>query len=64
MVTPLIALENRGQAMGLFKADFYRFFTLGFAVGALLVVANVGLEGFGSNLADGVVPVARAATAS
>jgi len=29
--------------MGLFKADFYRFFALGFAGGALLVLGAMGV---------------------
>ena len=45
--------------MGLFKADFYRFFTIGFAVGALLTVVTV--EGnMGSDLVNSVVPAAEA----
>ena len=43
--------------MGLFKPDLYRFFTIGFAAGALLVAG-----GFGALLAKGVVPVAEAQT--
>jgi len=46
-------------AMGLFKADFYRFFTIGFAVGAVLVVAT--MEGnVGTDIVNGVVPAAEA----
>lgn len=45
--------------MGLFKADFYRFFTIGFAVGALMVVATME-NTLGNSLANGVVPVAEA----
>ncbi|MGE4304914.1 MAG: hypothetical protein AB7E24_12900 [Novosphingobium sp.] len=48
--------------MGLFKADFYRFFALGFAGGALLVVATLGLGGSGT-LTDNIVPPAQAETA-
>ena len=47
--------------MGLFKPDLYRFFTIGFAAGALLVAASVD-GGFGALLAKGVVPVAEAQT--
>ncbi len=48
--------------MGLLKADFCRFFTIGFAAGALLVVAT--MEGnVGSQIAGGVVPVAEAQAA-
>ena len=46
--------------MGLFKADFYRSFFVGFALGAVIVVASLGI-----NVADGVVgsvaPSAQAA---
>ncbi len=45
--------------MGLFKADFYRFFTFGFAAGALLVVATMEAE-LGSIVAQGVAPTAQA----
>jgi hypothetical protein len=48
--------------MGPFKADLYRFFAIGFAVGALLVGATVGISGMGS-VANGVVPSAVAAPA-
>lgn len=48
--------------MGLFKADFYRFFALGFAGGALLVLGAMGL-GNQSPLADDIVPAAQAAPA-
>ena len=45
--------------MGLFKPDLYRFFTIGFAAGALLVLAT--MEGnVGSEIANGVVPAAEA----
>ena len=45
--------------MGLFKPDLYRFFTVGFAAGALLVLATV--EGnVGSEIVNGVVPAAEA----
>ncbi len=48
--------------MGLFKADFYRFFTIGFAVGALLI--GMTMEGdVGSQIASGMVPSAEAQAA-
>jgi hypothetical protein len=47
--------------MGLFKADFYRFFALGFAGGAVLVFGVMGL-GSGAPLADNLVPAAQAET--
>jgi len=48
--------------MRLFKSDFFRFFGIGFAVGAALVF--VAFDGnAGSDLAAGVVPVAEAAPA-
>ena len=47
--------------MGLFKADFYRSFFVGFALGTVVVVASLGI-----NFADGVVgsvaPAAQAAS--
>ncbi|MCJ2187114.1 hypothetical protein [Novosphingobium beihaiensis] len=48
--------------MGLFKADFYRFFALGFAGGALLVF-GVMSHGSHNSLADNIVPPAQAETA-
>ncbi|TCM37638.1 MULTISPECIES: hypothetical protein [Novosphingobium] len=45
--------------MGLFKADFYRFFALGFAGGALLVLGVMGIGGH--SLTSGIVPPAEAA---
>lgn len=48
--------------MGLFKADFYRFFSIGFAVGALLILATMD-GNVGQEIANGVVPVAEAQTA-
>lgn len=47
--------------MGLFKADFFRFFAIGFAAGAALMVTMVDHD-TGSSLAQGVVPSAIAAT--
>lgn len=46
--------------MGLFKADFYRFFALGFAGGAALVIGAMGLDHMTSP-AGSVVPAAQAA---
>ena len=48
--------------MGLFKADFFRFFAIGFAAGAVLVFTTLDSD-VGSNLAQGVVPAAEAAPA-
>ena len=48
--------------MGLFKADFYRFFTFGFAAGALLVAATMEND-LGAQIANGVVPAAEAQSA-
>jgi len=49
--------------MGLFKSEFYRFFTFGFVAGAMLVVASV--EGdVRSAIAQGIVPAAQAQTPS
>jgi hypothetical protein len=45
--------------MGLFKPDLYRFFTIGFAAGALLVLATMD-GNVGSEIANGVVPAAEA----
>ena len=45
--------------MGLFKADFYRFFALGFAGGALLVFGAMGI-GSGGDLGNNIVPPAQA----
>lgn len=44
--------------MGLFKADLYRNFAIGFVLGALLVGAQVGPELIGDP-----IPQAHAATA-
>jgi hypothetical protein len=48
--------------MGLFKPDFYRFFVIGFAAGAVLVVATMDGTA-GSQLRAGIMPVADAASA-
>lgn len=47
--------------MRLFKSDFYRFFVVGFAVGAVLVVASMDGDA-GSQLREGIMPVADAAS--
>jgi hypothetical protein len=46
--------------MELFKADFYRFFAIGFGAGTLLVLATMGISG-ADEVARGVVPSAVAA---
>lgn len=46
--------------MGLFKADLYRFFALGFAGGALLVLGAMGI-GSHSPLMNDLAPAAQAA---
>ena len=48
--------------MGSFKPEFYRFFAIGFAVGALFVGATMDI-GLGSTISDGVIPVAEAQVA-
>lgn len=48
--------------MGLFKADFYRSLAIGFAVGAVIVFASLGINP-GQDIANGVVPAAEAAAA-
>jgi len=48
--------------MGFFKSEFARFFTFGFAGGALLVLAAIGLNP-SSSIANGIVPPAQAAQA-
>jgi hypothetical protein len=47
--------------MELFKPNFYRFFVVGFAVGAVLVVATTDGSA-GSQLREGIMPVADAAS--
>ena len=49
--------------MGQIKADFYRFFALGFVAGTMLVLATIGIRGAGE-VASGVVPSALAAPAA
>ena len=49
--------------MGLLKADFYRFFALGFGAGALIVLATMGIKGAG-DVANDIVPSAVAAPAA
>lgn len=46
--------------MGLFKADLYRFFALGFAGGALLVLGAMGI-GSHSPMVNDFAPAAQAA---
>jgi hypothetical protein len=46
--------------MGLFKADFYRFFAFGFAGGAVLVLGAMGIGGH-APLANDFAPAAQAA---
>ena len=48
--------------MGLFKPDFYRSLAIGFAVGAVIVLASIGVD-FGHDIANGVAPAAEAAAA-
>jgi hypothetical protein len=62
---PLRRHEERQSesVMGLFKADFYRFFAIGFGAGALLVLATIGIGG-ADEIAHGVVPSAVAAPAA
>ncbi len=50
------------QAMGLFKPDLYRSLAIGFAVGAGIVFASLGINP-GQDIANGVVPAAEAAAA-
>ena len=49
--------------MGMFKPDFFRFFSIGFVVGAGLVLASLTGGHVGSEIAQGVVPAAEAAPA-
>ncbi len=53
--------QNEPNGMGLFKPDFYRFFVVGFAVGAMLVMATMD-GSTGHKLRDGIMPVADAAS--
>jgi hypothetical protein len=48
--------------MGLFKADLYRSLALGFALGAMIVFAVLGIDP-SQHFANGVVPSAEAAAA-
>lgn len=48
--------------MGIFKADFYRYFAFGFAGGTLLVLGAMGI-GHISPLSNDFVPAAQAAQA-
>ena len=45
--------------MGLFKADLYRSFAIGFALGAAVLVAAMGLRG--ETPGKGMIPAATAA---
>ena len=47
--------------MRLFKPDVYRFFTVGFAVGAFLVVASMD-GSVAHDLTGGLIPAAEAHT--
>ena len=47
--------------MGLFKTDFFRFFAVGFAAGAVLVFGAFDYGDLGSSIADQVLPAASAA---
>ena len=53
--------QNEPGNMRLFKPEFYRFFVVGFAVGAVLVVATMDTS-TGNQLRDGIMPVADAAS--
>ena len=54
-----IAKNRKNAAMGIFKPDFYRFFTIGFAAGALFVVGS--MEGsVAHDLTGGLIPAAEA----
>ena len=46
--------------MGLFKADFYRSLAVGFALGAGIVFAVLGIDP-GQNIANNMAPPAQAA---
>ena len=48
--------------MSLFKADLFRSFGIGFALGAAIVFAVLGIDP-SHNLANGVAPPAEAAAA-
>lgn len=49
------------KPMGLFKPDLYRSFAIGFAMGAVLLGATMGLRS--ANIADQMIPTAQAAPA-
>ncbi|MBB4857910.1 hypothetical protein HNO88_001224 [Novosphingobium chloroacetimidivorans] len=49
--------------MSFLKTEFTRFFVLGFAGGAALVIGVLGIDA-ATEIANGVVPPAQAATAS
>ncbi|MGE3691690.1 MAG: hypothetical protein AB7F98_09945 [Novosphingobium sp.] len=46
----------------MFKADFYRSFAIGFALGAVVVISTLGIN-VGEHIAGGVAPAAEAASA-
>ena len=48
------------KPMGLFKADLYRNFALGFALGAVIVFGSLGFD-LGGGLVSGLAPAAEAA---
>ncbi len=50
------------EPMGLFKADLYRSFAIGFALGAVLVFGSLGIN-VGGGIVNSVAPVAVAAPA-
>jgi len=47
--------------MRIFKTDFTRFFALGFAGGAVLVLGAMGFD-HATRMTDSIVPPAQAAT--
>jgi hypothetical protein len=56
------APDRKTDRMGLFKPETYRFFLIGFAIGAVFVVSTMDTS-VGSAFADSVVPVAEAQAA-
>jgi hypothetical protein len=61
-VHSILRPTERLAAMGLFKPETYRFFVIGFALGAVFVISTMDTN-VGSALADNVVPVAEAQAA-
>lgn len=49
--------------MNFLKTEFTRFFVLGFAGGAALVIGALGIDA-ATGIANGIVPPAQAATAN